>query len=441
MPRFIGCDIHKKQVTVCVLDEEGRVVGRHRIACTREALVRFAEEHLEPSDELALEATTHTWAVVELLEPFVARLVVSNPLRTRAIAAAKIKTDRIDARVLADLLRAGYLPEVWQPDAATRRLRGLTHRRAGLVADRTGLKNRIHATLAMRLIPVPWAKLFSEKGLAWLAALDLDPDGRQALDSDLRLLEALEAEIRQLDDRLAELAYPEEAVRLLMTLPGIDFTVAQAVLAAWGPIERFPDADHAASYLGLVPSTRQSDSTCYHGPITKQGNAHARWLLIQAAQHLDGHPGPLGVAFRRLAKKKNRNVAVVAVARKMAATAYHMLKNREPYRYAVPLSTQTKLARLRVRATGERRRRGTPAGTPRSARYGTGESVRTVPSLQQVCAAEELPPPTPLEALPPGERRHLLRTRSLAHAQQIQQPQQRARKTARPAEDPSLTTS
>jgi transposase len=441
MPRFIGCDIHKKQVTVCVLDEEGRGVGQHRIACTREALVRFAEEHLEPRDALALEATTHTWAVVELLEPFVARLVVSNPLRTRAIAAAKIKTDRIDARVLADLLRAGYLPEVWQPDAATRRLRGLTHRRAGLVADRTGLKNRIHATLAMRLIPVPWAKLFSEKGLAWMAQLDLDPDGRQALDSDLRLLEALEAEIRQLDDRLAELAYPEEAVRLLMTLPGIDFTVAQAMLAAWGPIERFPDADHAASYLGLVPSTRQSDTACYHGPITKQGNAHARWLLVQAAQHLDGHPGPLGVAFRRLMKKKNRNVAVVAVARKMAVTAYHMLKNREPYRYAVPLSTQTKLARLRVRATGKRRRRGTPAGTPRSDRYGTGESVRTVPSLQQVCVAEELPPPTPLEELAPGERRHLLRTRSLDHAHQVQQPQQRARSTAKRVEDPSLTTS
>jgi len=441
MPRYIGCDIHKKQVTVCVLGEEGRVAARYRIACTREALVAFAEEHLEPSDQLALEATTHTWAVVELLEPFVARLVVSNPLRTRAIAAAKIKTDRIDARVLAELLRAGYLPEVWQPDAATRRLRALTHRRASLVADRTGLKNRIHATLATRLIPVPWTKLFRAKGLAWLAALELDPDGRQALDSDLRLLSALESEIQQLDDRLAQLAYPEEAVRLLMTLPGIDFTVAQAVLAAWGPIERFPDADHAAAYLGLAPSTRQSDRACYHGSITKQGNAHARWLLVQAAQHLDRHPGPLGAAFRRLAKKKNRNVAVVAIARKMAVIAYYMLIHREPYRYAVPGTTQNKLAKLRIRTTGKRRRRGTPAGTPRSPRYGTGQSVRTVPSVQTLCAAEQLPPPTPLEDLPPGERRLLLRTRTLEHAQQIQQTQQRPRKTTPPSEDPSLTTS
>ncbi len=430
MPRFVGCDIHKKQVTVCALDEKGRGVARHRIACTRDALVRFAERHLQRDDRLALEATTHTWAVVELLEPFVETIVVSNPLRTRAIAFAKVKTDRIDARVLAELLASGYLPEVWQPDAATRRLRRLTHRRAGLVADRTALKNRIHSTLAMRLIPVPDGRLFSKDGLAWLAEVEIDPDGRQALDSDLRLLDALEVEIQQIEDRLAALAYPQEDVRLLMTLPGVDFTTAQGILAAWGPIERFPDADRAAAYLGLAPSTRQSDERCYHGPITKQGNSHARWLLIQAAQHLDRHPAPLGVAFRRLAKKKNRNVAVVACARKMAVIAYHMLKNREPYRYAIPASTQTKLARLRVRVTGKKRRGGTPKGNPRPANYGTGRSVRTVPSMHQVYATEQLPPANPLNDLPPGERRHLNATKTLPHVQKIQQPQSKSRRSS-----------
>jgi len=226
MPRFVGCDVHKKQVTICLLDAEGRVVTRLRVPCTREALVKLAQQQLQADDHLALEATTNTWEVVAILEPFVARLVVSNPLRTRAIAFAKIKTDKIDARVLAELLRAGYLPEVWQPDAETRRLRGLTHRRAALVADRTALKNRIHSTLAQRLIPVPVSRLFSNLGLEWLQQLDLDADGRQALDSDLRLLRVLEEEMQALEDVLAELAYQREAVRLLMTLPGVDFTVA-----------------------------------------------------------------------------------------------------------------------------------------------------------------------------------------------------------------------
>jgi len=230
-------------------------------------------------------------------------------------------------------------------------------------------------------------------------------------------------------------------VRLLMTLPGADFTVGQALVAAWGPIERFRDADRAAAYLGLAPSTRQSDRSCYHGPITKQGNSHARWLLIQAAQHLDRHPGPLGVAFRRLMKKKNRNVAVVACARKMAVIAYHMLKNREPYRYALPASTQNKLAKLRVRATGKKRQRGSTAGTPRSPRYGTGQSIRTTQSLTQVYETETLPPTTPPADLPPGERRHLLRTRTLGHAQQVQQTQHRLRATKKAAEESRLTKS
>lgn len=435
MPRFIGCDVHRRQITVCILGESGPVVGRYRIACTREAIVHFARRHLECTDHLVLEATTHTWALVELLKPFVARVVVSNPMRTRVIAAAKVKTDRIDAQVLAELLRAGYLPVVWQPDPAIRRLRSLTHRRAGLVNDRTGIKNRIHATLAARLIPVPWAKLFGLQGRAWLAELDLDPEGQQALESDLRLLAALDAEIQALDDRLAALAYPEESVRLLMTLRGIDFTVAQGMVAAWGPVERCPDADRAAAYLGLAPSTRQSDRHCYHGPITKQGSAHARALLIRAAQHLDKNPGPLGAAFRRLLKKKNRNVAVVALARKMAIIAYHLLRNREPYRYALPESTRAKLVRLRVRATGKRRRTSTSKGTPRSDNYGTGHSVVNVPSLRQLCETEELPLPTSPEDLPAGELHHLARTETLEHLQQIQIPRQRLRRSWMPEKD------
>jgi hypothetical protein len=126
------------------------------------------------------------------------------------------------------------------------------------------------------------------------------------------------------------------------------------MLAAWGDAKRFPDGDHAASYLGLAPCTKQSAEHCYHGPITKRGNALARWMLIEAAQHLDKHPGPLGNFFRRLARKKNRNVAVVAAARKLAVIGWQMLTSGEPYRYAIPRSTEAKLAKLRGQATGRR---------------------------------------------------------------------------------------
>jgi transposase len=412
----IGLDVHKRVIEAAILDETGTVVHRERFAATREALERFARERLHPDDQLALEATTNTWAIARILQPFVGRLVVSNPLLTRAIAQAKIKTDAIDARVLAELLRAGYLPEVWIPDPATQSRRELTQRRAALVAQRTAIKNRLHAVLHQRLFHPPVTDLFGPTGRRWLEAVELDALGRTIVAAELRLLDATEAEIAGLTQGLAEDGYAEARVRLLMTLPGVDLAVAQTLLAALGDITRFRTPDHAASYLGLVPSTRQSAERCYHGPITKRGRSQARWMLVQAAQHLGPHPGPLGVFFRKLAQKKNRNVAVVATARKLVTIAWHVLTSGEPSRYALPRATETKLARLRVAATGMRRPSGNAKGTPRPAAYGTGQGTRAIPSLDALYASEDLPP---LRSLAPGEQRMLRDTATTDFAQSL----------------------
>jgi transposase len=398
--RFIGLDVHKRVVEAVMLDEAGAVKKRARFACTREELTRFAQAQLGKEDKVALEATTNTWGVVSLLEEHVGEVVVSNPLRTRAIAEAKVKTDRVDALVLAQLLRCDYLPRVWTPDPHTQLLRSLVSRRAALVQERTMVKNRIHAVLHQRLIPVPEeGGLFDRRGRRFLAELALDECGRKALDSELRLLEAVEAEVSEVSSLIASHGYQDPRVKLLITLPGVDVAVAQTLLATLGDLDRFRDGDHAASYLGIVPATRQSAEHCYHGPITKQGKGHARWMLVQAAQHLARHPGPLGVFFRRLAKKKNRNVAVVATARKLVVIAWHMLRNNEPYRYAQPLPTQEKLARLRLAGGGNRRRTGPPKGSKRPPPNGR---TRAVPALAQLYRSEQLPP---TNALPPGERR------------------------------------
>ena len=345
---FAALDLHKKIVEAVVLDDTGSVLHRDHFSTTREAITGFARNHLPPDTHIAIEATTNTWAVVRLLQPFVAEVVVSNPLRTRAIAEAKIKTDKVDALVLANLLRCDFLPRVWIPDPATVALRHQSTERATLVADRTRIKNRIHSVLHQRLISAPHDDLFCPQSLAWLRQLDIDPLGRQALDRNLRQLGHIEEEIFDLSGTLAQQAHDDARVKLLMTLPGVDFPVAQTLLAVLGDVARFPSADKAAAYLGLVPSTRQSAAHCYHGPITKQGSGHARWMLVQGAQALAVHPGPLGVFFRKLAKKKNRNVAVVASARKLVAIAWHMLKNNEPYRYAQPATLKAKFDRLRL---------------------------------------------------------------------------------------------
>ena len=358
-----------------------------------------------------MEATTNTWAVAEVLRAFVKEIVIGNPLKVRAIAEAKIKTDKVDSRVLAELLRCDYLPMVWQPDQETQRLRRLTHRRAALVSDRTRLKNRLHSILHHTLVPLPECDLFSKKGIAWLRQVPLAEEERMARDSDLRLLELTELEIVELDQLLVREAWQDEKVRLVMSIPGIDYTVAQTCLAAIGEISRFPNAKKLSAYLGLNPSTRQSGPHCYHGPITKQGNAHARWLLVQAAQHLAQHlaqyRGPLGQTMRRIVKRKNRNVAVVACARKLAVLLWHVLSSGEPFRYAEPRTLQAKYSRLRVRAIGQRRRGGVAKGTPRSPQYGHGRT-RVVPSLPQVLAENGLPEVAPLSE---GERVMLDRKR------------------------------
>jgi transposase len=366
---------------------------------------------LTAEDRLVMEATTNTWAVAEVLRAFVKEIVIGNPLKVRAIAEAKIKTDKVDSRVLAELLRCDYLPMVWQPDQETQRLRRLTHRRAALVSDRTRLKNRLHSILHHTLVPLPECDLFSKKGIAWLRQVPLAEEERMARDSDLRLLELTELEIVELDQLLVREAWQDEKVRLVMSIPGIDYTVAQTCLAAIGEISRFPNAKKLSAYLGLNPSTRQSGPHCYHGPITKQGNAHARWLLVQAAQHLAQHlaqyRGPLGQTMRRIVKRKNRNVAVVACARKLAVLLWHVLSSGEPFRYAEPRTLQAKYSRLRVRAIGQRRRGGVAKGTPRSPQYGHGRT-RVVPSLPQVLAENGLPEVAPLSE---GERVMLDRKR------------------------------
>lgn len=425
-----GLDIHKRVVEAIVLDDSGAVLHRERFACTRAELERFARDRMGPTCRVALEATSNTWPIVGILQPLVADVVVSNPMRTRAIAEAKVKTDRVDAMVLAQLLRADYLPQVWKPDTLTQSVRRLCTRRASLVGDRTRIKNRIHAVLHQRLLAPPVDNLFSKAGLAWLRSLELDADGRAALDSELRLLVDVEREIDSAAQELVVRGYQDPRVKLLMTLPGVDVAVAQSLVSALGDIKRFESGDKAAAYLGIVPSTRQSADHCYHGPITKQGRSHTRWLMVQAAQHVGKHPGPLGVFFRRLAKKKNRNVAVVATARKLVTIAWHMLRNNEPYRYAQPKSTEAKLQRMRV-AAGQRKKTGPRKGIPRPANYGSGVGTRAVPSFEKVCIDEGLPIPRPLR---PGERTTVRRTKTTKYVESIHQSHRVPRKKS--GEDP-----
>jgi transposase len=360
MVRYIGLDVHKQFIEVCILDGSGKSIFRGQTSCRREELQKFVKANLKRTDRVALESTTNTWPVVEIIRPHVAQIVVGNPLKIKAIAEAKVKTDKVHAEVLAQLLRCDYLPAVWQPDDRTREMRAWITHRCALMTQRARLKNQIHGLLGRLLIHSPHKLLWTKKGLAWLKAVELPAHERVVVDSQLRQLAAVEQELAKLDESLAALARSEPRVPLLMTLPGVNYVVAIGLLAALGDISRFVDGDHAAAYLGLAPSTRQSGDHCYHGHITKRGRSQTRWLLTQSAQHASRHPGPIGAFFRRLVKRKNRSVAITAVARKLVTIAFLMLKNNEPYRYARPDLMREKFSKLKLLPKRPAAKRGSP---------------------------------------------------------------------------------
>jgi transposase len=293
VPRRIGLDVHREFAQIAVW-EDGIVRQAGRIATTPEAMRVFADSLLA-TDEVAIEATCNTHAIAKLLAPRVARVVISNPMKTRAIAEAKVKTDKVDAQVLAQLLAADYLPSVWIADEGTQALRRQVGRRAHIVRQRTRLKNQVQSILHRNLVPrPPVADLFGIKGRCWLASQPLPADEEVAVEALLRQLDFHARELRIIDASLGQAALGSPEIKRLMTIPGVDATVAISIVAAVGDFHRFPTPEQLVSYLGLNPRVKQSGAQpASHGRITKQGRAHARGMLVEAAWAAVKTPGPL----------------------------------------------------------------------------------------------------------------------------------------------------
>jgi transposase len=340
-----GLDVHKEFLQVCEIDAKGAKRKEYRIGGTAEAIEAWARR-LHRRDQVVLEATFHTWAIHAIVSRYVDRVAVAHPLRVKAIAHAKIKTDKVDAYTLARLLQADFLPEVTLPEEATWAQRQLVAHRRLLVKQRVAIKNTIRSALNRSLRPSPEGDPFSVRARRWMRSLELPAAERFLLHNSLDLLEAIDQRIAAADAELLQIAAVEEQARLLMTIPGVSVTVALGLLAAIGDIRRFPTPDKLTAYLGLVPRVSQSAGRCHHGRITRSGPTIARSLAVEAAQILARSPSPLATTYWRVRRKRDHNVAVTALARKLVVVAWHLLQKGEPYRYAPIASTRTKLRRL-----------------------------------------------------------------------------------------------
>ena len=279
---YVGMDVHRKRSQVAIVDDAGVQQRNRNLPNDPTKLVPLLGG-LAPGTPVAFEAAYGWGWLVDLLEELQLEPHLVHPSRCKAIAAARLKNDKVDARTLAQLLRADLLPEAWIAPQATRDLRALLRHRASLVRSSTALKSRVHAVLADRGIPER-SSLWSGPGRAWLAGLALPPTPREVVDDCCGLLDALATPIARLEREIAALAKPDPRVQALMALPGVGQLTAMTLVAEIGDISRFATARKLCAWAGLTPAVRNSDRKVRHGHITKQGSPWVRWILQEAAQ-------------------------------------------------------------------------------------------------------------------------------------------------------------
>jgi transposase len=323
----VGMDVHRKRSQVAVVDDTG-IQQRNRNVPNHPTKLVPVLGGLPPGTPVAFEAATagagwsgcrrswsRTWSI---------------PAAARPSPRPGCRNDKVDARTLAQLLRADLLPEAWIAPQQVRDLRALLRHRAALVQLSTSCKHRIHAVLADRGIGQDRGR-WTGPGRAWLAGLELPPIPRAIIGDCCGLLDALATPIARLEREIHGLAKPDPRVQTLMILPGIAKLTAMTLVAEIGDIGRFPTARKLCAWAGLTPQVRNADRKVRHGHITKQGSPWVRGSLQEAAQTAKRHP-MFASAYAQLARRRGTNIATTAIARRLLARSFHLLIQLEPSR-------------------------------------------------------------------------------------------------------------
>jgi transposase len=346
---YIGIDLHKEYCYLTALNQKGDIVRSEKIKNTREELTSLA--HWIPrGSSIVLEACSTWYSIYDQLTEKGMTVKLAHPLKTRAIAEARIKTDKVDSEILARLLRADFIPEAYVPPQQIREQRDILRYKKSLVTMRTRIKNKIHALLGKNGVTHPFTDLFGKKGRAFLATLTLLSSQRVALDSLLRQLDFYNGEIESLHGHIAHMAQDNDQVKTLMTIPGIDYYSAMIILHEIGDVHRFPSYKKLCSYAGLIPRVHQSGKTHWTGNITKEGNTFLRWILIQITYQIVRHPGDLQSFYQKLKKRKGGKIAIVATARKLLRVIHCMLTRDDTYRFEKTGLTTQKITKMKNEA-------------------------------------------------------------------------------------------
>ena len=327
---IVGIDLHKRKFDFVMMESSGEVVKQGSRSTEAGSVLEFASS-LTLRHQVVLEPLENSYWFIDQLQPYAGSVHLANSGKVRLIAESRLKNDRIDARVLADLLRVGYLPEVFIPDAQIQQWRCLIQHRIRFVRDRTRLKNRILGLLNRQGYRVKASDPFGKGGRAQIDSFELSAPLRRMVDANLVTSDLLLSEILVLEKEIKQIVQADPIASNLCTIDGVaDFT-ALAIRAIVGRMDRFRNFKAFAAYTGLIPGYRQSAGRVHRGRITKQGSPTLRWVLLLAAKHAVRHSDYLKRMYHRICYRSSKENARVAVAHALARIIYHVWMEARPY--------------------------------------------------------------------------------------------------------------
>src|ERR687896_482539 len=332
----VGLDLSRTRVDVHAMNETGAalMVGTARPDAGGLASLATRLEGFGEPVCAAIESMNGARFVHDQLELAGWCVEIADAQKVKGLAPLACKTDKIDARVLAELSRRDLVPAIWLPDPTIRRERELARFRLHLVRHRTTLKNRIHATLITFGHPCPVSDLFGYAGRQLLDRLALPDPWRRNVDASLELIDDLELQIARLTVELRRQGADHRYIPLLVTAPGFGWINAFTVASEIGDIERFASPAKLCGYTGLCPRVVQSGATDRRGPISKHGPRYLRWGLFEAAMNACKHPyyaERYQHTKRRLGRQRGPKVAQIELSRKLTEAIWHMLTRNQPF--------------------------------------------------------------------------------------------------------------
>lgn len=343
----LGVDQHKRFSQVAALDTETGRLTQVRLEHDDPEGIRSYVSSLGEDVVASLETTGNWYWLADLLEDAGARVQLANTAETRRLVKARAKNDRLDAAALAMLSADGVLPQVYLPERARRDERERHRFRIRLLGLQTRTKNIVHSILSKLNVPTPFSDMFGRSGRAYLSSLELrEPYGEQ-LCSALRVLDAIEPEVLRAKQQIVQRLKEEPLAALLQSAPGIGELTAYLILMEVGPVGRFRSQKQFVRYCCLAPGTWQSAEKSRDLPVGRHGNLYLKAALVTATVAAVRTDPELALYYRRIMRRKGKQTAQVAAARRLAISLYHMMKNDERYRRPNKTSRQTGKPRLR----------------------------------------------------------------------------------------------